>query len=153
MCWPPRRLVLEERKTEQDRPPLLTPLLRPLCTRADSAGALFQGSNGVWVPGGFATDGDFPNFWALAWEPNHQGNVAGWGWGSTGPCISIFTDLDCRTSRRKGLFSRLAQFPALSISAARFCLTPAEGLAERAALSRWQLPQLLHAQRQRLPGL
>lgn len=65
LSWPPRRLVLEERKTEPDRAPLLTPLLRPFRTHADSAGALFQGSDGVWVPGGFATDEGFPNFWAL----------------------------------------------------------------------------------------
>ena len=53
-------------------------------------------------------------------------------------------------------FSRFAYTPALSSRGPAPALTPAEGLAERAApgaLSRRQLPKLFHAERQRLPGL
>lgn len=71
----------------------------------------------VWVPGSFAAEGGFPNFWGLAWEPNHQGNM-----GVTRTCISIFTVLETAGPvGGRGCPPGLPRLPTPLISAARSC--------------------------------
>lgn len=94
----------------------------------------------------------FPNICGLAQDPNHPGECGG-HWDLR---FNFHRLTDCGPRRRKRVLPKLAQTPAFPPSLLLApALTPAEGLAERAAprtLNGW-LPQLLHTQRQRLPGL